>query len=176
MVTVSPQHSRQKPVPQARQELSPEPHKIKGSTPFDFHGKNLTPYGGLLPVATLLEKLGFQKLIEETLTVRRIPRLPRYEFVLAIVLSLYIGFFRLSHIRFVANDPMLTGLLKVAKLPPQCTFWGFLASLHLGVARQLLEVQRKMRERVWEAANVRLSSITLDTDTTVHMLYGLNPA
>jgi hypothetical protein len=72
----------------------------------------------------------------------------------------------------VANDPLLTGILKVAKLPPQCTFWRFLASLHLGVAGQLLEVQRRMRERVWEAANVRLSSITLDTDTTLHTVYG----
>jgi len=33
-------------------------------------------------------------------------------------------------------------------------------------------VQQRMRERVWEAANVRLTSITLDTDTTVHTLYG----
>jgi hypothetical protein len=40
------------------------------------------------------------------------------------------------------------------------------------VGRQLLVVQQRMRERVWEAANVRLSSITLDTDTTVHTLYG----
>jgi hypothetical protein len=44
--------------------------------------------------------------------------------------------------------------------------------LHLGVARQLLVVQQRMRERVWEAAHVKLSSITLDTDTTVHTLYG----
>ena len=29
----------------------------------DFRGKNLTPYGGLLPVATMLEKLGFQWLL-----------------------------------------------------------------------------------------------------------------
>ena len=154
-------------------EVSPEPHKIKSATPFDFQGKNLTPYGGLFPVATMLEKLGFQKLIEETLTVTRIPRfMAVYEFVLAIVLSLYLGFFRLSHICFVAHDPMLTGILKVAKLPPQCTFWRFLASLHLGISRQLLEVQRRMRERVWEAANVGLTSITLDTDTTVHTVYG----
>jgi len=29
-----------------------------------------------------------------------------------------------------------------------------------------------MRERVWAAANVRLAQVTLDTDTTVHTLYG----
>ena len=67
---------------------------------------------------------------------------------------------------------MLTGILKVLRLPPQCTFWRFLASLHLGVARQLLEVQRRMRERVWEAAHVQLTVVTLDTDTTVHTLFG----
>jgi hypothetical protein len=30
---------------------------------------------------------------------------------------------------------MLTGILKVVRLPPQRTFWRFLASLHLGIAR-----------------------------------------
>ena len=29
-----------------------------------------------------------------------------------------------------------------------------------------------MRQRVWEAAHVRLRSVTLDTDTTVHTLFG----
>ena len=40
------------------------------------------------------------------------------------------------------------------------------------MAQQLLQLQRILRERVWEAANVRLKSITLDTDTTVHTVYG----
>jgi hypothetical protein len=62
--------------------------------------------------------------------------------------------------------------LKVLRLPPQCTFWRFLASLHVSVARQLLEVQREMRRRVWEAGHVKLESVTLDTDTTVHTVYG----
>jgi hypothetical protein len=67
---------------------------------------------------------------------------------------------------------MLVGILKVLELPPQSTFWRFLASLHLTVAQQLVEVQRQMRQRVWEAANVKLKSVTLDTDTTVHTVYG----
>jgi hypothetical protein len=67
---------------------------------------------------------------------------------------------------------MLTGILQVGQLPPQCTFWRFLTSLPVTVAQQLLKLQRLLRERVWEAANVRLPSITLDTDTTVHTLYG----
>jgi len=95
-----------------------------------------------------------------------------YQFVLAMILAVYVGFSRLHHLRFLKREPMLTGILKVLRLPPQCTFWRFLASLHLGIARQLLEVQRRMRERVWEAAHVQLASVTLDTDTTVHTLFG----
>jgi Transposase DDE domain group 1 len=40
------------------------------------------------------------------------------------------------------------------------------------MAQQILQVQVQMRRRVWEAANVKLTSATLDTDTTVHTLYG----
>ncbi len=57
-------------------ELSPRnraplPINIGASTPYDFEAKNLTAYGGLLPVATMLEKLGFRHLVEEMLTVKR---------------------------------------------------------------------------------------------------------
>jgi Transposase DDE domain group 1 len=150
-----------------------EPNKIAASTHFDFKGKNLTAYGGLFPVATMLEKLGLQKLVDETLTIKRIPRaMTIYQFVLGMVLAIYVGFARLNHIRFVAQDPMLTRILKVSELPGQSTFWRFLASLNLNLAGQLLQLQRILRERVWAAAHVRLKSITLDTDTTVHTLYG----
>ena len=166
-------HSGKPRAKQGPPAVIPEPNKIAASTPFDFDGKNLTPYGGLFPVATMLEKLEFQKLVEEMLTVKRRPRfMSVYQFVMAMVLAIYVGFSRLNHLRFVANDPMLTGLLKVASLPGQSTFWRFFASLHLTVARQLLELQRVLRNRVWEAANLQLPAITVDTDTTVHTLYG----
>jgi len=77
----------------------PDPNKIGASTRFDFSGKNLTPYGGLLPVATMLEKLGFQELVEQALTVARIPRVMAiYQFLLGMVLALYVGFSRLNHL------------------------------------------------------------------------------
>src|ERR1051325_360184 len=74
--------------------------------------------------------------------------------------------------KFRAGGPMLTGVLEVSELPVQSTFWRFLASLHLVVARQLLEVGRQMRQRVWQAAHVGLKEVTLDTDTTVQTVYG----
>jgi hypothetical protein len=151
----------------------PEPNKIGAATPYDFDAHNLTAYGGLLPVATMLEKLGFQQLVEGTLTVKRKTRaMTMYRFILAMVLACYVGFSRLYHLRFLEREPMLTGILHLVKLPPQSTFWRFLAALHLGVARQLLEVQRRMRQRVWEGAHVDLAEVTLDTDTTVHTLFG----
>ena len=153
--------------------VSREPFKIGVSTPYDFTGRNLTAYGGLLPIATMLEKLGFQQLVEETLTIQRLTRaMPVYQFVLAMVLALYVGFARLHHLRFLEREPMLTGILQVLRLPPQSTFWRFLASLHLSVAGQILKIQRVLRQRVWEAAHVQLKVVTIDTDTTVHTLFG----
>jgi stalled ribosome alternative rescue factor ArfA len=164
------------PARQGAEAVIPEPLKIGAWTPYDFSARNLTAYGGLLPVATMLEKLGFQQLVEETLGIGRQTRvMPVYRFVLAMVLALYVGFSRLNHLRFLEREPMLTGILKVLRLPPQCTFWRFLASLHLSVAGQILRVQRAIRQRVWQGAHVDhvdLKTITLDTDTTVHTLFG----
>jgi len=173
MVTNRKKDSDKTPGKQGSEDGAPEPNKINASTPYDFSGKNLTPYGGLLPVITMLEKLGFQSLVAQTVTSKRIPRaLDLYRFVLGIVLGLYIGLPRLNQLRFIARDPILTGILKVTKLPVQSTFWRFVNALHRHVARQILTIMRTMRERVWEAANVKLAVVTIDTDTTVHTLYG----
>jgi len=173
MVITKSKHTRRPPVAQGFEKVVSEPTKIAANTPFDFSGKNLALYGGLLPVATKLEKPGFKKLVEETLHVHSLPRaMTIYQFLLGMVLAIYVGFSRLNHLRFVAQDPMLTGVLQVGQLPPQSTFWRFLASLHGQVAKQLLSVQRVLRQRVWEAAHVQLDTVTLDTDTTVHTLYG----
>jgi hypothetical protein len=173
MVTNKKKDSPKPPEKQGSEDSAPEPNKISASTPYDFNGKNLTPYGGLLPVITMLEKLGFQSLVEQTLTSKRILRaMDLYRFLLGIVLGHYIGFPRLNQLRFIARDPILTGILKVTKLPVQSTFWRFVNAWHRNVARQILNMMLTMRQRVWEAANVQLQVVTIDTDTTVHTLYG----
>jgi hypothetical protein len=50
------------------------------------------------------------------------------------VLACHVGFSRLHQFRFLKREPMLSGIL--------------------GVARHLLQVQRRMRARVWAAADV----------------------
>src|SRR6266566_3133921 len=172
MVRGRKKNKRETPARQGFQPSDSEPNKIKASTPYDFEGKNLTPYGGLLPVATMLEKLGFQELVEATITSKRITRVMNlYKFALGLVLGFYVGFQRLNQMRFIAHDPVLTGILGVDALPPQSTLWRFLAGLHLNVPGQVLKIQQAFRQRVWEAANVKLETATLDTDTTVHTVY-----
>src|ERR1700688_3054590 len=138
MVNEQEQNSGRRPSKQGVRDVIPEPNKINASTPYDFNGKNLTAYGGLLPVITMLEKLGFQSLVEQTVTSKRIPRaMDLYRFVLGIVLGLYIGFSRLNQLRFIARDPLLTGILKVTQLPVQSTFWILVNAFHRNVARRI---------------------------------------
>ena len=173
MVKQEKKNKRKRPTKQGRDNQPSKPNKIKASTPYDFKGKNLTPFGGLLPVATMLEKLGFAELVQEMITSSRETRvMSLYQFVLGIVLGLYIGFPRLNHLRFIAEDPIVTGIVKVKRLPPQSTLWRFMAALHLNVEKQILSIQKTLRERAWQAANVQLNGVTLDTDTTVHTVYG----
>ena len=149
MVRGREKNSRKHRGKQAPQTSDCEANKIGASTPYDFSGKNLTPYGGLLPVATMLEKLGFQELVEEAVTSKRITRVMNlYKFALGIVLGFYVGFQRLNQMRFIARDPVLTGILGVDALPPQSTLWRFLAGLHINVADQILKIQQKFRQRV----------------------------
>ena len=61
---------------------------------------------------------------------------------------------------------------EVPRLPPQSTFWRFVAALPLSAADRILGIQRTLRQRVWQTANVKLTTVTLDTDTTVHTLFG----
>ena len=92
MVTNKNEHTQKTPGKQAPDAVIRQPMKIGASTPYDFQGSNMTAYGGLLPVATMLEKLQFQKLIEQHVTITRLTTsMPGFRFVLAMILALYGG-------------------------------------------------------------------------------------
>jgi hypothetical protein len=55
-------------------------------------------------VVTMLEKLEFRQLLEETRAM------PWCQFVLGMVLALVCGFSPLHHVRFLAREPMLEGI------------------------------------------------------------------
>jgi len=50
MVKNEKENRSKTPARQAFQEMRREANKIEASTPYQFNGKNLTAYGGLLPV------------------------------------------------------------------------------------------------------------------------------
>ena len=105
-----PDHDiEKKPANRGADASNRKPNEIGTWTPFDFESKNLTAYGGLLPVAAMLERLEFQELVEELVTVKRLTRsMSTYQFVLAMVLAWYADFFRLSHLSFLKGGPVLT--------------------------------------------------------------------
>ncbi len=77
--------------------------------------------------------------------------------------------------RFIARDPIVTGILKVAELLwVQSTFWRFVNALHLNVARQLLTIMPEhARTGLGGGRVAKLEIVVLiDTDTTVHTLFG----
>ena len=87
-----------------------EARKIGAATRYDFGGGRLTPYGGLLPLAALWEKLGMLALVGRGLTVKRQPEsLSNGQFVLSTVLLFFLGFSLLSRKLCLSNS---SGLLK----------------------------------------------------------------
>ena len=70
MVNEQEQNSGRRPSKQGVRDVIPEPNKISASTPYDFSGKNLTPYGGLLPVVAMLEKLDFPSMLKPSRPVQ----------------------------------------------------------------------------------------------------------
>jgi len=88
-------------------EPSREPNKINAATKYSFTGKNLTAYGGLLPVTAMLEKLEFRELVGTSvnLELKRMPRaMNPSDFLLAMILAVYVGFSRLNHLQYLERE------------------------------------------------------------------------
>ncbi len=164
----------EKPVESGKGLKAGKANKVGAMTRYDFGGGVLTPYGGLLPLAALLEKLDFLKLLWDKLTIQREPTsLSNGRFVMGTVLLFYLGFARLHHVKYVRGDTMMQEVLgREGALPVQSTFWRFLDSLHLHNEEQLMGINTEMERRVWEAGKVELKRVHVDTDSTVNTVYG----
>jgi hypothetical protein len=156
------EHSDKKPGRQGVPEVIAEPNNIGAFTSCDFEGRNLTAYGGLLPVATMLEKLGFQQLIEETLTVKRVTRaMNMYQFALAMMMAVYVDF-------AIASSALCEAGADADRHPESIAaatavyLLTFSSLAPFGYARQLLEVWRMRNEC---GRRHTFAAVTLDTDT-----------
>lgn len=158
---------------QGRNQQRRDPRKIKPSTPHAYTDEHLTPYGGLLPLVKLLDGLKFRELFEKTFhDPARKTLYGSYFFVQGLLMLLFIGFRRLHHFVYIQEDPMLLGILGIAKLPAVSTFWRFLQSLTINHATYLLRIIAVLRERAWKSLGICHSSIHVDIDTTVETVYG----
>jgi hypothetical protein len=93
MVSYANQNTRSRLENQGFSSIVPETNKIGAPTYYDFTAHNLTAYGGPLPVTTMLEKPGFQQLVEETLSIQRKTRsMPVFGSLLGMILARYMGF------------------------------------------------------------------------------------
>ena len=123
-----------------------------------------------LPIATMLEKLGFQRLVEETLTIHQLDAryMPVYQFVLAMKAGAVCRVCAAEPSAVLGAGADVDGhSWKVLRLPPQSTFWRFLASLHLERGRA--DTENPARDAGARAGKRPMSNwkvVTIDTDTT----------
>jgi len=174
METIAKGGRREKGSGRGRAQASGKARKIGAWTRYDFGGGVLTPYGGLLPLAALWEKLGLLGLVDQWLTVKRQPdSLSNGQFVVSTVLLFFLGFCRYYQVRYVRQDEMVQGVIGGGgPLPVQSTYWRFLDSLQPHNEGQLMKINTEMSRRVWAAGKVKLKRIYLDTDSTMNTVYG----
>ena len=139
----------------------PEPNKIGVSMPYDFAAESdrlrRSASGGHDAGKSRIPTVGREKPDHPaTDALHAGLRVSFWGWWWPAVVACYVGFSRLNHLRFPKREPMLTGILRAVQLPPQCILWRFSTSLFLGMARQLLRIEWRMRERIWAATNVQL--------------------
>jgi hypothetical protein len=133
----------------------------------------MSPFGGLFAARCFIERFALEKLLSERVTTERRTEVSPSRYALAVLYLLYIGYDRFAHFQYVKNDSLFKRVLGVERLPVQSSFWRYLnMSLDQKSEDQLREVNFEMQERVWQAANVGLRRIHIDTDTTVETVYG----
>lgn len=147
--------------------------RIGVGTEYSFTGTNMSPFGGVFAAGCFFQQFGLERLLNECITTERETQVRASQYVLAIVYLLYIGYERFAHVQYLRDDPIFKRVLGVAQMPVQSSFWRFL-NLSLGERNesQLRWVIFEMQERVWQASNIGLRRIHVDTDTTVETLYG----
>ncbi len=173
MVKVKNNKKHQSLSNRALRKCAESANKIKASTEYTFSGKNMTPFGGLFILSSLVEKIKFDKMLEDTVTVKSNTKFPAHRYILAIIYLLYIGYKRIAHFMYLPNDNFFLRILGIASLPVQSTFWRFLnRRLHKHNELQLQHCNFRVRERICKLANVNLKKVHIDVDPTAETVYG----
>jgi Transposase DDE domain group 1 len=147
--------------------------KIGIGTSYSFTGANMSPFGGIFAAGCFAQQFGLEKLLADRITTERKTAVSTSQYLLSVMYLLYIGYERFAHVQYVKDDPIFQRILDMERLPVQSSFWRFFnKSLDQRNEDQLRKVIFEIQRRVWEAGNVRLRRIHIDTDTTVETVYG----
>jgi len=147
--------------------------RLGSNTSYTFTGSNMSPFGGLYAAGCFVERMKFEKLLRDRLTISRSTELEPWRYIIAMIYMLYIGYDRLAHTQYVKDDTLYKGILGIDQVPVQSSFWRFLnLSLDEHNEDELRSVNLDLHEQVWQAGNVGLRRIYVDTDTTVETVYG----
>ncbi len=92
--------------------------RISPNTPYDVCTERMTPFGGLLAFVKFLDLIKYEQVFNDLyVSPSRKAELGCYRMVLGLLMMLFIGFHRISHIDHLRCDPVVTGILKVTQLP-----------------------------------------------------------
>ena len=146
---------------------------ITAETPYGLCSERLSSFGGLAILVKFLSLINVKEVFNELYVkpVRK-TKLGCYKMVLGILIMLFIGYQRISHIASIRKDPIICGILRVSILPVVSTFWRYLRSLGEQQATSILEIMRELRSRVWHITNYHPHRIRVNIDTTVSTVYG----
>jgi hypothetical protein len=106
--------------------------KIGPNTEHDICSERLTAFGGLLALVKFLDLIKFKDVFRDIyVSPPRKTMLGCYRMVLGLLIMLFVGFQRIGHLKYLREDSMITGILKVTRLPAVSTFWRYLQSLKI---------------------------------------------
>jgi hypothetical protein len=147
--------------------------RIGPNTPHDVCSERMTAFGGLLALVKFLDLIMFKDVFEKAyVSPPRRTELGCYRMVLGLLMMLFVGFQRIGHIKYLREDSMIAGILKVARLPAVSTFWRYLRSLKIIQSQALLRIMAVLRQRVWQLAGYHPKRVSINIDTTVATVYG----
>jgi len=147
--------------------------KIGPNTPHDVCTERMTAFGGLLGLVKFLDLINFKDVFDDSyVSPKRKTKLGCYRMVLGLLMMLFVGFQRIGHIKYLREDSMIVGILKVTRLPAVSTFWRYLQSLKIIQSQALLRIMAVLRQRVWKLAGYQPKRVSINIDTTVATVYG----
>lgn len=147
--------------------------RIGPDTPYDWSSERMTSFGGLLALVKFLDLIKYEQVFNDVyVSPRRKTELGCYRMVLGLVILLFVGFRRISHMDYLRSDPVITGIFKVQQLPAVSTFWRYVQSLKIIQSQAFIRIMAALRTRVWKLIDYHPKQIRVNLDTTVATVYG----